>query len=102
MFGAQKIVLYNEALNAVIGKPGLLFLAKRTPTNRFAKKAEKGHRDIRMVENLLIGSALSRNQKLKNLKGTKLLREMHVPGLLNTTPGKPPPSVTALKKALGL
>jgi hypothetical protein len=102
MFTAHKINLYNDALQDVAGKPSLLFVAKRTPRNRFAKKSARGHRDIEMLENLLIGSALSRNPKLKNLKGTKLLREMRVPGLLNNAPGKPSPSVRAFKKALGL
>jgi hypothetical protein len=53
-----------------------------------------------MLEHLLIGSALAVNEDLMNVKGTKLLRGMHVPGFLNPAPGKPPPAVRALRKAL--
>ncbi len=55
-----------------------------------------------MLEKLLIGSALAVSQKLMNVKGTKLLRGMHVPGFLNSVRGKPPPAVRALKTALEL
>jgi hypothetical protein len=49
-----------------------------------------------------MGSALAVNQDLMNVKGTKLLRGMHVPRFLNSAPGKPPPAVRALRKALKL
>jgi hypothetical protein len=102
-FSAHKMLQYNDALQAVNGRPSLLFIAKVTPHNRFSKPTTRGHKDIRLLENLLIGSALGRNPRLQNVKGTRLLREMQVPGILNTGPGQArATSVQLLKRALGL
>lgn len=102
-FSAHKIVQYNEALQAVTGPPSLILVAKATPGNRFAKPSSRGHADIRLLENLLVGSALGRNPQLQNVKGTKLLREMRVPGVLNTGRGQArSAAVQSLKKALGI
>ncbi|MGB8901022.1 MAG: hypothetical protein WCC90_18035 [Methylocella sp.] len=51
---------------------------------------------------MLIGIALKRNEKLANVRKTKLLKEMIVPGVLNSQPGPPGGAVQDLKKALGL
>jgi len=102
-FALHKITQYNEALGQVSGNPSLLLLPKLTPGGRFAKPASRGHSDIRMLENLLIGSALSRNPNLQNVKGTKLLREMNVPGFLNPRRGQARASIVqSFKRAIGV
>ena len=101
-FALHKITQYNEALGQVNGKPSLILIPKLTPSGRFAKPTSRGHSDIRMLETMLIGSALGRNSSLQNVKGTKLLREMNVPGFLNPRPGQARASmVQAFKRAIG-
>jgi hypothetical protein len=87
-FALHKITQYNEALDKVQGPPSLMLLPKMTPGGRFAQPTKRGHADVRMLENLLIGAALRRNEELQNVKGTKLLREMNVPGFLNSRRGQ--------------
>jgi hypothetical protein len=101
-FALHKITQYNEALAQVSGKPSIFLLPKFTPGGRFASPTSRGHTDIRMLENLLIGSALGRNADLQNVKGTKLLREMNVPGFLNSRQGQARANlVQAFKRAVG-
>lgn len=101
-FALHKIAQYNDALGQVGGPPSLLLVPKLTPGGRFASPAARGHADIRMLESLLIGSALRRNKKLQNTKGTKLLREMNVPGFLNPKQGQARAlAVQAFKCAIG-
>lgn len=51
---------------------------------------------------MLIGNCLTRNKHLLNKKDTKLLREMSLPGLLNSPQGKPGSEVRDFKSLLGL
>ena len=103
IFQHHKLLLYSEALQAVNGRAEFIFVAKITPGDRFAKpSASRGHKDIVWLEKLLIGSAIRRNGRLRNIKDTKLLREMHVPGVLNTGRGEGRAiSVQALRNAIG-
>lgn len=102
-FQAHKIVHYDAALNEVGGVPQLLLMPKFTPTGKFASPSENGHRDIELLEQLLIGSAIIRNPDLRNIKDTKLLREMNVPGFLNSERGQGrADSVQAMRQALGI
>lgn len=101
-FALHKITQYNEALAQVGGNPTILLLPKLTPGGRFASPTSRGHVDIRLLENLLIGSALGRNPDLQNVKGTKLLREMNVPGFLNSRQGQGRANlVQTFKRAVG-
>jgi hypothetical protein len=103
-FALHKITQYSEALDKVTGVPKLFLLPKRTPGGRFVKPTkERGHKDIRMLESMLIGSALSRNPDLQNVRGTKLLKEMNVPGFLNSKQGQGRASlVQQFKKVIGV
>lgn len=83
-FQPHKINAFNSALGKQKGKPYLLLLSKRTNEGRFAKLGVNGHRSTRFLENLLIGIAYSQNPKLENIRGTKFIKELIVPGLLNT------------------
>lgn len=59
--------------------------------------------DIRALEQLLIGAAIDRNPNLRNIKDTKVLREMNVPGFLNTKKGQATSeSVQEFKRAIGV
>lgn len=101
-FALHKITQYNEALSHVSGNPTLLLLPKLTPGGRFASPTTRGHADVRLLENLLIGSALGRNAQLQNVKGTRLLREMNVPGFLNSRQGQARANlVQSFKRAVG-
>jgi hypothetical protein len=101
-FALHKLAQYNEALGKVNGNPSLILLPKLTPSGRFANPSKRGHSDIRMLETMLIGSALGRNPQLQNVKGTKLLKEMNVPGFLNPRPGQARAStVQTFKRAIG-
>jgi hypothetical protein len=101
-FALHKITQYNEALAQVSGNPTILLLPKLMPGNRFASPTSRGHADIRLLENLLIGSALGRNPYLQNVKGTRLLREMNVPGFLNSRQGQARANIVQrFKKAVG-
>lgn len=55
-----------------------------------------------MLENMLIGIAIKKNSHLLNIKGTKIIREMVVPGIINSTQGKPDNAVQAFKQAMGV
>ena len=60
-------------------------------------------KSVEHLEKMLIGMALARNPELKNLKDTKLHKEMTLPGLIKGKikghPGKP---AVELKKILKL
>ena len=102
-FSPHKITRYDSALSKGAGNPQLILIAKLTPQARFARPSTNGHRDIRMLESLIVGMAVARNQSIENLKGTKLLRRMNVPGVLNTTRGQGRAlAVQNLRRVLGV
>lgn len=102
-FSLHKLNQYNYSLQRVSGEPQLHLIAKLTPTGRFAAPATNGHRDIEFLETLLIGMALNQNEDLQNIRGTKFLREMRVPGILRTGRGEGRlNSVRSLRDALGM
>jgi hypothetical protein len=82
------------------GKPLLFLLPRCTPTERLSKPGT--WHDIRFLETMLIGMALRRNPDLLNVQHTRMLREMIVPGVINTPPGKPRIAETQLRQALGI
>jgi len=68
--------------------PCLYFIAKLTPNGDFSSPSKNGHIDVATLEQMLIGLGLSRNPEIVNIRGTKLLREMNVPGIINTQAGQ--------------
>lgn len=87
-FQPHKIVQYDSAMGKAKGVPYLIFLAKMTPSGYFASPGKNGYADVQSLEQLLIGAAIDRNPNLCNIKDTKVLREMNVPGFLNTKKGQ--------------
>lgn len=101
-FTSHKLNHYNNAIAGRKGTPLLTLVAKVTPGDYFAKPSGSGHRDIQLLENMLIASCIQRNNQLANVKDTKLLREMSVPGLINNSQGKDAESVRSFRTLLGV
>lgn len=101
-FAPQKINHYNNAIANRIGTPYLTIIPRYSAAGYLCGPNKNGYRDVRELEIMLIGNCLTRNRNLLNLRDTKLLREMVVPGLLNTPPGKPNAETKAFKLLLGL
>jgi hypothetical protein len=101
IFAIHKLLLYNEALKQQ-GVPLVFLLAKMTPGGKLCRPTLGKDRSIRFLESNLIGIALRKNKQLKNLKDTKLVREIEVPGILNSSAGRPHTVASNLKEALGL
>lgn len=101
--GPHQVNHYNHALGQKVGvKPQLFFLAKSTPSGRFAKPSSNSHKDIEFLETLMFGVALKRNPKLRNAKSTKLLKNLVVPGVINSPRRSPTIPERAMKVAFGL
>lgn len=102
-FAPHKLWHYNEVL-ASYGKctPYLTLVVKRTPKNKFAKvsKAKGAHKDIKFLEQHLIGLCLDRNPDLRNVKDTSFLRNMVVPGVINSPQARPTRGAQSLKTLL--
>jgi hypothetical protein len=101
-FTAHKINHYNMAVADRKGTPLLTLIAKYTPGNKLVFPNGSEHRDIQFLETMLISTCLRRNAELFNVRDTKLLREMTVPGLVNTPPGKAHASVAEFRELIGL
>lgn len=100
-FDHSKRNKYIDTLQKEKGTPLLFLIPKITKTGRFVKSSRRKHKDISFLENLLIGACLERNEELLNKKQTKMLGKMKVPGLLNSSQGKPKTDVSAFSKMLG-
>lgn len=83
-FTADKVLKIQDAMDGGNGVPYLLLIARQTPTGKFSKPSTNGYSDIAELELLLIGAALERNPELLNKSATKILREMVVPGFINS------------------
>ena len=101
-FSVSKKLIYNNILIENNGSPLLFLLPRTTPKNSFCKPTRRVYRDIEFLETMLIGMALEQNPKLANVKKTKLLREMKVPGVINSAQAAPTLPVRSLRNALGL
>lgn len=105
IFQAHKIRHYNAVLKTQNAKGiEFFFIAKRTPKGRLTK-AQKGqkkttHTDIDSVETMLIGAALDKNEKLRNIKSTKLFNKLIIPGFINSPNCKPTLPAQYLKRLI--
>lgn len=99
-FTPGKINCYNDVIPRYDrGTPHLYFVAMLTPKRRFAQP-NSGHQSIAFLEKLLIGQALKKNPDLCNTRDTDLLRNMVVPGFLNTPQGRQKQDIYSLKRVL--
>jgi len=100
-FGSHKLLHYNNAIAARKGTPVITLIAKMTAGGKLAKPSKNGHKDIQLLETMLIGSCLKRNSELMNIKDTKHLREMVVPGYLNNPKGRDTKRIKSLQEIIG-
>ena len=78
----------------------MLLVARHTPKEKLSKTLPV--QEANFVEQFLISRALSKNNDLMNKRDTKLLRELKVPGVLNSPPGNPGGKATLLRSVLGI
>jgi hypothetical protein len=100
-FTTHKLYHYNDAIADRKGTPMLTLIAKYTPGGKLVHPTENEHPDIQFLEKMLISKCLTRNPYLRNVKDTKLLRDMVVYGLLNTPQGNPKSSVSEFRSLIG-
>lgn len=100
-FTHQKINIYNDVLmKCGNGTPILFLIRKLTKKGKFVKSSKNGHKDIVFLETMLIGTAIEKNPHLMNIQKTKYLKELCVPGLINTPKKKPSHPEHEFKKAI--
>jgi hypothetical protein len=90
IFSPHKVNIYNDVAANQKGTPIIFLIAKRTKNGQRLSaptKRKSGNRFINELEKLLIGAALEKNPKLKNIRDSSLLRRMIVPGFINSTHG---------------
>jgi len=79
----------------------MFLAAKRSREGKFARPSERGQMDIDLLEGLLLESALLRNRKLRNPRGTRQLQSITMSGFINGKPGHPTIAAQRLAKTLG-
>lgn len=101
-FSPHKLNHFNNAIAKKKVTPIILFIARCTSSDRFSRPSANGYIDIRILETMLIGLAVKRNPYLLNIRGTKVLRDMVVPGIINTQQGGQSASTLELKAMLSI
>lgn len=86
-FDHHKINYYNEVISISKGTPVLFLLAKKTNKDKFCKPSKNVSSEVKFLENLLIGLAINKNKNLLNIKQTNALRNLSVPGIINSPKG---------------
>lgn len=97
--------IYNEILNEFErGIPSFYFIPAQTESGRpkAPTQGKGGVPAIDFLESWLISVCLKRNRYLWNIKKTKLLREVYVPGIFNKKPGALSEDVKSLKRSIGV
>ena len=99
-FKDAKINHYHDVINDISkGTPVLILLARYTQGNKVSKTIDP--HEVDFVEQYMIGLALNKNANLRNVKNTKFLRTLQIPGVLNNPLGKPNAGALLLRQALG-
>lgn len=102
-FEHQKLTHYHNVLADYKRVTPVMFLmARRTDGGIFSKPSKRGYPDIDKLEEMLIGMAFIRNRKLCNIQGTAHLRDLVLPGIINSPTGNPGGPANMLKETLGL
>ena len=95
-----KLKIYDNVISIRKGKPLLFLIARKTNTGKFAKSPKNKIKEIDYLETILIGAALDKNKDLLNIQKTKRLKNLIVPGLINTSRGKRSVAVKEFVKAI--
>ena len=99
-FSPTKIIYYHDVINDISkGTPVLILLARHTQGNKISGSVAEN--EANFVEQYIIGLALGKNPNLRNIKNTKFLRRLQIPGALNNPPGKPDDGAMLLRQTLG-
>jgi hypothetical protein len=96
---------FNELLGRVgKGTPVLFVIPLLTPGGKFRKRtiSDGGLDVVDFLEQWLITIALAKNPDLINSSHTRHMRNVHVPGMLNSNRGEHTLASRKLKRALGL
>ena len=89
----HKLTHFNTVISERKGKPALFFLPQVTATTgKYSKSKSSESRAIRELESWLIGMALNRNEKLRNVAGTRWAGQLKVTGFLNDRKSKGGPA----------
>lgn len=101
IFTSHKMEIFNDVLASKKGKPQIYLIPRLSTGGKLCWPGKTKRRSVDFLETMLIGMALSRNADLKNIKDTKILREITLPALVKgTTPGHPGKPASALKLVL--
>ena len=101
-FTDSKLLRYNKILaGGKKGTPILLLLARMTPKEG-SFQGRLSELEANNLETLLIGKCVRANPDLLNISRTAFFKNAKIPGLLNSPPGAPSPSVEFLKRLLNL
>ncbi len=99
-FASHKQSIYRDVMDDTArGTPILFLITRVTPTGKLSKSVQKNEADF--VERKLIHDATNANSELKNIHNAKFVRNVEIPGVLNSPQGKPSDAVKSLKVALG-
>jgi hypothetical protein len=103
VFALHKLHHYNDVLAGCKGTPYIFLIPRLSPKRKLCRPTKSSNSSIRLLETLLIGMALRRNPKLKNIKDTAILRQLRVRGVISSdAKGNPGSAASALKKTLGI
>jgi hypothetical protein len=101
-FQPHKINHYNDIVGKFKGKPLLFLISKVTGNGSFVKPSKNSNGPISALENMMIGMSIAKNKDLLNLKGTKMMRELIVHGVINANQGNPGVASSELRIILGI
>ena len=100
-FQPTKVNYYHDVINNTnAGTPVLILIARHTKGHKLSSSLPE--KEANFVEQYLIGLALRKNPELKNIKHTRYLRTLQIPGVLNNPTGKPSTGAGLLRLTLGV
>ncbi len=101
IFTSHKINVFNDVLASKKGIPQIYLIPRLSTSGKLCSPGKMRRRTIDFLETTLIGMAISRNPELKNIKDTKMLREIRVPAIIRGGAlGHPGKAAVLLKRIL--
>jgi hypothetical protein len=84
IFTPHKRAIYQDVVAGKKGTPIFILISQMTKSNKYAKPTKNKNKAISFLENSMISSCLDKNPNLANIHKTKYLKNLIVPGFLNT------------------
>lgn len=101
IFALHKINVFNDVLASKKGIPQIYLIPRLSTNGKLCWPGKMRRRTIDFLETTLIGMALSRNPELKNIRDTKMLKEIRVPAIIRGSAlGHPGKAAVSLKRIL--